>query len=30
MRISGLVTARDDLGGDASAYGFNVDYPNDL
>jgi uncharacterized protein DUF5916 len=26
----GLATGRDDLGRDASAYGFKVDYPNDL
>ena len=26
----GLATGRDGLGGDASAYGFKVDYPNDL
>jgi len=26
----GLVTRRDDLAGDRSAYGFKVDYPNDL
>jgi hypothetical protein len=25
-----LATGRDDLGSDASAYGFKVDYPNDL
>jgi hypothetical protein len=28
--VWGLVTDRADLGGDASAYGFKVDYPNDL
>ena len=28
--VWGLVTGRDDLGGDANAYGFKVDYPNDL
>jgi hypothetical protein len=28
--VWGLVTGRADLGGDASAYGFKVDYPNDL
>jgi Domain of unknown function (DUF5916) len=27
--VWGLATGRDDLGGDASAYGFKVDYPND-
>lgn len=26
----GLVTRRDDLAGDRSAYGFKLDYPNDL
>ena len=26
----GLATRRDGLGGDSSAYGFKVDYPNDL
>ena len=26
----GLATGRDDLGGDSNAYGFKVDYPNDL
>ena len=28
--VWGLATGREDLGGDASAYGFKVDYPNDL
>jgi hypothetical protein len=28
--VWGLVTDRADLSGDASAYGFKVDYPNDL
>jgi len=28
--VWGLATGRDDLGRDASAYGFKVDYPNDL
>ncbi len=28
--VWGLATGRDDLGGDAGAYGFKVDYPNDL
>jgi hypothetical protein len=28
--VWGLATGRDGLGGDASAYGFKVDYPNDL
>jgi hypothetical protein len=28
--VWGLVTGRDDLGPDASAFGFKVDYPNDL
>jgi hypothetical protein len=28
--VWGLATGRDDLGGDASAIGFKVDYPNDL
>jgi hypothetical protein len=28
--VWGLVTGRDDLGSDASAYGFKIDYPNDL
>jgi hypothetical protein len=27
--VWGLATGRDDLGSDASAYGFKVDYPND-
>lgn len=28
--VWGLATGRDGLGGDASAYGFKIDYPNDL
>jgi hypothetical protein len=28
--VWGLATGRDGLGGDSSAYGFKVDYPNDL
>jgi len=28
--VWGLATGRDDLEGDSSAYGFKVDYPNDL
>jgi hypothetical protein len=28
--VWGLVTGREDLGGDRSAFGFKVDYPNDL
>ena len=28
--VWGLATGRDGLGGDATAYGFKVDYPNDL
>lgn len=28
--VWGLATGRDQLGSDASAYGFKVDYPNDL
>jgi uncharacterized protein DUF5916 len=28
--VWGLATGRDGLGGDANAYGFKVDYPNDL
>jgi Domain of unknown function (DUF5916) len=28
--VWGLATGRDDLGGDATAHGFKVDYPNDL
>ena len=28
--VWGLATGRDDLGNDAGAYGFKVDYPNDL
>ena len=28
--VWGLATGRDDLGRDSSAYGFKVDYPNDL
>jgi hypothetical protein len=28
--VWGLAAGRDGLGGDASAYGFKVDYPNDL
>ena len=28
--VWGLVTGREDLGGDRSAFGFKIDYPNDL
>ena len=28
--VWGLATGREDLGGDATAHGFKVDYPNDL
>ena len=28
--VWGLATGRDDLGADASAHGFRIDYPNDL
>ena len=28
--VWGLAAGRDDLGSDASAYGFKIDYPNDL
>lgn len=28
--VWGLATSRDGLGGDRSAYGFKIDYPNDL
>ena len=28
--VWGLATGREDLGSDANAFGFKVDYPNDL